>query len=347
MVGRGFKNTVVGVMLFVTSSVLVLGLMEFYFQSHPAVDNSYPNSPGWFKAKWYDVHRNGQVSTTESIDDFHPQYGWILKENLHQHSIQQYQVSINNMRCRVNPFQTQSDSPQLKILSIGDSFTFGECVDDSSTWSARLQELIPNSVVSNIGVHAWGHDQILLRLKDEIEYYKPDFVVLGCVNDDLLRNHFNFRDYAKPYFELEKDSLIIKGVPVATSDDLHSSFRPRLVDFFVSRWAKVFDVVQQQDEDRLSEKILSELVRVIRTAGSKPVFVYMPWKEECMNGQSMPSKLFTSICGAENVLWIDPTAEINKAISSMPNPEKEFDCHYSPSVNRKIAKVISVQINSR
>jgi len=339
-----FANSFIGLALFFVSTAIVLGGMEYYYSSNSAVDNSYPNSPLWFKAKWYDVHRNGSVSTTESIDDYHERYGWIPKSNLNRQPVQGYHVTTNQMRCRVNPFSLVADSPQYKILTIGDSFTFGECVDDSNTWPVQLQKELPNSTVVNLGVHGWGLDQILLRLKDEIDFYKPDVVVLGCVNDDLLRNHFHFRDYAKPYFALVGDSIVLKGIPVPSSSDLQSRFRPHLFDFFVSRFAKVFDVVEQPDNDVLSEKILAELVRVIRTAGAQPVLVYMPWKEECINGRSMPSTIFTKISAAENVLWIDPNTAINSYIANLPNPENEFSCHYSPELNKIIAKVISEQI---
>ena len=53
-------------------------------------------------------------------------------------------------------------SPGAPILAVGDSFTFGDEVNDGQTWPAQLQ-LLTGRRVLNGGVSGYGFDQIVLR----------------------------------------------------------------------------------------------------------------------------------------------------------------------------------------
>ena len=50
---------------------------------------------------------------------------------------------------------------------LGDSFTFGEDVGDDETYSHHLEQLLPGTEVINLGVHGYGHDQMLIYLREE------------------------------------------------------------------------------------------------------------------------------------------------------------------------------------
>lgn len=329
-----------GVSLSVFSLAVVLCLAELAFRFFPAVDNSYPESSWWYKAKWYDSHRHSIEKFSYAIDEHHPLYGWMLKPGLKNFAFTNYTISSTTNRTRSTMPHSNHDTSCLKILALGDSFTFGECVNDSNSYPAYLQQLVEASEVINAGVHGWGHDQMLLRLQTEGNTYAPDVVILGCFNADLARNHLSFRDYAKPYYTLQADSLLLHGVPVESPEELLTGFRPRVVDFVSSRTSFLFDRTEQLNSDPLSAKILQQIILECRKINAVPVFVYLPWQGECLTGKSNPSIIFKEVCETQQVLWIDPTATIHSSLRTLAKPEQEFVCHYSPFINKVLAGYI-------
>ena len=97
---------------------------------------------------------------------------------------------------------------------LGDSFTFGEDVGDDETYSHHLEQLLPGTEVINLGVHGYGHDQMLIYLREEGVRYRPDVVILGFLTGDMERNVLSFRDYAKPRFVLDGGKLALRNSPV-------------------------------------------------------------------------------------------------------------------------------------
>jgi hypothetical protein len=101
------------------------------------------------------------------------------------------------------------------ILAVGDSFTYGDEVDDLDTWPAQLQRLTGLRVM-NGGVTGYGFDQIVLRAEQLAEKYRPSVIIVSFIEHDILRVEWRRlwgRD--KPWFAIEGDQLVLKGVPVS------------------------------------------------------------------------------------------------------------------------------------
>src|SRR5882724_5248615 len=122
----------------------------------------------------------------------------------------------------------------LRILILGDSFTFGDEVSDDETYSYYLQQMLSHTEVINMGVHGYGHDQMLILLREEGIKYEPDIVILGFLPLDMSRNLLEFRDFAKPRFVLKGGELKLTGTPVPRPEDIlqWDWTRPRSVDIF-------------------------------------------------------------------------------------------------------------------
>jgi lysophospholipase L1-like esterase len=78
---------------------------------------------------------------------------------------------------------------EIRILSLGDSHTFGTEVADEESYPAQLQRLLDErepgrfSVV-NLGVPGMSSTQLRRRLAANVARYEPDIVILWCgVND--------------------------------------------------------------------------------------------------------------------------------------------------------------------
>jgi hypothetical protein len=114
--------------------------------------------------------------------------GWTLMPNLRHVQLPDGTVVSSTSRGIRGTKEYTYDKPAdaLRILTVGDSFTFGEQVRDDQTWSYYLQNLLPGSEVLNFGVHGYGHDQMLLYLREEGIKYHPDIVILGLSQPRLL-----------------------------------------------------------------------------------------------------------------------------------------------------------------
>jgi hypothetical protein len=113
------------------------------------------------------------------------------------------------------PFAGAADRPLL--LATGDSFTYGEEVDDGDTWPSQLQALLGIRVV-NGGVGAYGLDQIVLRTERLAQALRPTAIVVSFIADDLRRNEFSrFVGFDKPHFMSTADGLVLAPGPVPPS----------------------------------------------------------------------------------------------------------------------------------
>ena len=99
------------------------------------------------------------------------------------------------------------------ILAVGDSFTFGDGVNDHESWPAHLERRSGWPVL-NGGVFGYGVDQTVLRAQSLLEHLQPSVLIVSMIADDLSRNELAFRYGWKPYFEIAAGKLQLRNVPV-------------------------------------------------------------------------------------------------------------------------------------
>ena len=146
---------------------------------------------------WIKRHKKRNVDVFFSFDLYHPRRGWSLKPNVR--GLEVFPGMIVNSNSKgvrgITEFPYERTGKKPRILVLGDSFTFGDEVSDHETYPYFLQQLLPDSEVINLGVHGYGHDQMLLYFLEEGEKYTPDIVILGFYSGDMDRNMLSFRDY--------------------------------------------------------------------------------------------------------------------------------------------------------
>jgi hypothetical protein len=103
------------------------------------------------------------------------------------------------------------------ILAVGDSYTFGDEVNDEETWPASLESLTGKPVL-NGGVFGYGLDQMILRAEQLLKEHSAAVLVVALIPDDIRRCEFSFRYSPKPYFEIEEGALSLRNVPVPTAN---------------------------------------------------------------------------------------------------------------------------------
>lgn len=212
--------------------------------------------------------------------------GWTLAPGLrHVPAFAGGTVSSNADGLRgVREYAVPKATGSRRILAFGDSFTFGEDVGDAETFCHRLGGLLPGVEVLNFGVRGYGHDQMLLYLKEAAARYEPDVVLLGYVTDDAARNLSGFRDFAKPHFELSGGRLVLRGTPVPTPAEVLAAepYQSKLFDLvaIARQHAAWRSGRRQREATALTFAILREFFGEVAKMHARPVVVDLPvWDE--------------------------------------------------------------------
>lgn len=103
------------------------------------------------------------------------------------------------------------------ILAVGDSFTYGDEVNDRDTWPAALERSLGRPVV-NGGVFGYGFDQIVLRAESLMRDSEADTLVVSLIADDIQRCEYSYRYAWKPYFDLVDGKLVRGNDPVPSQE---------------------------------------------------------------------------------------------------------------------------------
>ncbi|MEQ9503858.1 MAG: hypothetical protein RIT81_43790 [Deltaproteobacteria bacterium] len=160
---------------------------------------------------------------------YDPELGWIPTPG-YSSSRNQWnkKVTIDDDGLRVtNP----GEFPGPPIITLGDSFMFGDEVDDEDSMPARLEARL-NQRVLNAGVFGYGIDQAVLRGERMLEKHDPAWVILMIVPEDVWRQMLRIRTgVEKPLFDLVDGKLVLTNVPVSPT-------RPSIDDVGLGR--KVF-----------------------------------------------------------------------------------------------------------
>jgi hypothetical protein len=236
--------------------------------------------------------RYGTTSYPSSFDLPDPMLGWRVRPNASARHVKpgMYDVAVhtNNAGLRgLEPVSPAKTPGRPRIGVFGCSQTFGESVDDTDTYVARLAGTHPNAEFLNFGVRGYGTDQMLLLYEEEGASYDLDVVVLAFAFYHMKRNATGFLFYAKPRFELADDgTLELVGTPVPMPEQLaaqdagsatwniadRSSFARwlwgRLVALRVRR-----QLAEQGEAWKLSEALIRRFVDSVRHTGSRPVLV--------------------------------------------------------------------------
>ncbi len=200
--------------------VLAEGAARVFF-AIPALSDRFANegSQSWRRG-WVLGRPTGGMG--EPFEMYDRTKGWALIPNIQEMIILDNRVlNTNSKGFRGKTDYAPGPHPgKLRIMVLGDSFTFGDGVSDDETYPAYLQRMIPDAEIINLGVRGYGHDQMLIQLQEEGFKLRPDVVILGFLTDDMERNLLRFRSYAKPMFVVDDGRLVLTGSPVPSPEQI-------------------------------------------------------------------------------------------------------------------------------
>ena len=253
-----------------------------------------------WRHRWINRHQDG-IEIANKFDIYDPTKGWVSKPNLRELKVYKDKLLNTNskgLRGKIDYSYGQHPN-KLRILVLGDSYTFGEEVSDNETYSFYLQEMMPDAEIINMGIHGYGHDQILIFFKEEGIKYQPDIVILGFLATDMPRNLLQFRDFAKPKFELEGETLKLSGSPVPRPEEVLKKdwMRPRIYDVLsLIKHGLINRTGHRRTQmEELTGRILDEIAATAEKIGAVPIFVYLPKGKE-ITTPKWEEEFFRSYC---------------------------------------------------
>ncbi len=261
---------------------------------------------------WIRRHR-GHTGDKYVFDAYDPSKGWALKPNIRNMVMHGWKILNSNSKGirGVEEYGYNKPPDRLRILVLGDSFAFGEEVSDNETFPSYLQRMLPGTEVINLGIHGYGHDQMLIYLKEEGVRYHPDIVILGFVYGDMKRNLMEFRDYSKPKFELVNGELKLTNVPVPLPESFlkNEFYRPKFYDLLTILYHKsmLHFGVEQKRTEVITAAILDEIVKTIKSVHAVPVFTYLPYNLEMENADEKTTakeEYFFNYCNGRDVCCV-------------------------------------------
>lgn len=277
------------------------------------------------------------------FDVHHPVRGWTLRSGLRDvpaFGDKRLSSTARGYRGRQDTL-AEKDAGRLRVVALGDSFTFGEDVGDEETWVHQLGVLDPGLEPVNLGVHAYGHDQMLLTLEEEGPWLQPDLVLVGFVHIDLERNRTAFLDYAKPRFDLEDGALVLRNVPVPSPEELRARepWRPKFLDLLSILHARLAEWSGQEarERDTLGAALLAALHDTARELGARAVFVYLPILDEI--GAPDPSageRFFETTCARLELECLNLRPAFHERVKGGQHLKRRG--HWGPTEHRAAAE---------
>lgn len=144
---------------------------------------------------------------------FHANWGWDISENK--------RGTLGSRKSR-----NYESKKSYKIKTFGDSFTYGDDVNDDETFQSLIEKTT-NWECLNYGVFGYGTDQALLKYRDTS--VKSEYTVLGILDENIARCMTVWRKFlyprawgipgTKPRFDIKKNKFVFVANPVTSYEN--------------------------------------------------------------------------------------------------------------------------------
>lgn len=262
----------------------------------------------------------GQVE----IYDADPKLFWRLKPNQDCFTkVDHKPVHINSMGTRGPEFQVPKPPGVVRILSVGDSKTFGWGLTEAETYSGRLQALLQEKApagrkveVINAGVNAWSYPQIKVFLREFGLAWKPDYVLIADAN---LWTQFS--EDSDPAFvgkmlsrvrlkNLLRRSAVYHFVIEVQLNHVYQKYRTRFIPIDPKQ-DQLFKEAQKSDPTAFFRKAIEESCSLVTSAGARPLVLFVPILGEWETGPSKEVQAAKrELCARLQVPFIDFSEDI-------------------------------------
>ena len=281
----------------------------------------------------------GNQSDRYGITD--PVVGRIPRPGVAIHPPGGFSITTGEYGTRSNgPTPPRAQRPLM--LVVGDSFAFGDGVNDEESWPAVLERLSGGRVI-NAGVPGFGLDQVVLRAEQLAAIYAPDTIIVGFIPHDVLRCEMAYwSGLPKPYFDVDAAGLHLHPAPVPTASA--SATLRRLLSMSVAvdtlfpifaHWQGPRELVVHQRGREVACRLMERLAVLGRARHARIVVVAQPQVPEALpEHREIVSGVIR--CAAANQLG---ALDLLPVFERLPAEQRQplFPRHMSAEGNRLVA----------
>ncbi|MDB9312308.1 hypothetical protein PN462_04265 [Spirulina sp. CS-785/01] len=287
------------------------GLEHLYNISNRETYENAACDSGWWKWRFVQRYEAGKgLIKDDSLHRPHPSRGWTPQANLSV-KINGNQYTTNSQGQRdLEDYQPNPD--QYTVLIVGNSYTFGLDTDDSFVWPTLLENLDSRLNVINLGVSGYGLDQIYITLKETLQQYPPDLVIVAFISDDIFRMRFDFRDYKKPKLKIQNGQLKITNVPIKGLEQTYKEIKNELVwyDIPILKLDNVISNLKiscQEVSYQLASKVFRAMQRITKENNAAFLLTYLASFQEVETPDhiSYGEKVFKQFVQEEKVAYLN------------------------------------------
>ena len=218
----------------------------------------------------------------------HPTLYWRNKPNQDAFTtINRRPFHVNSKATRGPEFSEEKSPNTIRIITLGDSTTFGWGMADDQTWPAKLEQYLQAEIkgkeieVINAGVNSWSYAQMFVYFRDYAIQYDPDFVILAEANQWTQFSEKNSPEFVKSFLRrvwfknLLRRSAIYHYFLEVKLRDLYTKARARFIPVDAANDTFLKEQ-QQEDPAAFFQNTMEDLIHLARTNKIQPIIVFLP-----------------------------------------------------------------------
>jgi lysophospholipase L1-like esterase len=248
---------------------------------------------------------------------------WKLKPNQNCYTkINRKPVHVNSLGTRGAEFHPSKPAGTLRILSLGDSNTFGWGLTEDECYSGLIEKALPKHLanmkrveVINAGVNAWSYAQMHTYLREHGLKFQPDVVILADANPWTQFSDRNSPEFVKSFMRRVQLKNLLRRfatyhyVVEYRLRDVYEQTRARFIPMDPKQ--DTFFKEQQKDPDAFFREHIAAICRLALTNGVKPVLLHMPYTYQLKTPEpSIVRRAKTQVSRELNVPLVDMMPEL-------------------------------------
>jgi hypothetical protein len=282
----------------------------------------------------------------------------------------EYHVFTSDRRARVSR-RGERTPPEVVLLTVGDSFSWGHGVENEDTYTARLAQRwrIP---AANLAFSAYGTVQASQMLQRSLDL-KPKLIVYGFIADHMKRNVSPCAPaYGPLCLPVSHIGIDEHGLPVVRPPDpgLFAVNRRFWDEFFFAktigprqvraaleaewiRWTQTPEAEAPDDpvtRERILTKLIGDMVRAAGSVGANLLVLNIPYFERGPTPPTpVPLKNALTRLLRPNMIFLDlgPAVDRHYSNPSAPLLRFERDRHPSAAAHALMADAIDASLRER
>lgn len=267
-------------------------------------------------------------------------------------------VRINSHGTRGPEFSVPKPAGTVRILSLGDSRTFGWGVGEAATYSSVLQAALQQSSgqtstveVINAGVNAWSFPQLEVFYRTVASQWRPDIVVIGEANLWTQFSEKNSPEFVRKFMSRVRLKNFLRRFAT-----YHYVIEVKLKSFYERHRAKfipvdpkadtLFKEQQQSNPGEAFRTAIDALCVAVLRDGARPVLLFLPTQDE-LAAQTPPGILTIKeqVAREHGVPLVDLTA------SARPRANELYldgdPVHFNEAGNELIGRKLAAAIRKQ